>query len=333
MENEKKGRGRPKLPRDEYGNIIRPGNEVRPNEPVGNTPLPAPVNETPAEWADIGRYERRNGIDCYQYDSVAQFVESALGPCRNPANITYQQGQSLTTERSATWMGMPYRCTGNDVLAYIKDGWSDGAAKMETLTEGLKLPEVKSSRRVSVWSDNGHEVEMQRVWSGQFDQAFRTSKRVSSRQPRTFRICINVCGNANVSGDELFWRGAAAIVLADIISRSGNGVEIVNVQGAKNYNDSDKLLAFTTVKEAFSPLDINAIAATSALAGFFRSAGFAWDCSHYRTETNSGLGKAMQPTLDMLERDDVQATYFAHEGITSRDEARGWIETALADFA
>ena len=201
----------------------------------------------------------------------------------------------------------------------------------EALTDGVNIPPVKSTRRKARWSDNGCEVEMQRVWSGQFDQAFRRTTRESAKAPSKIRI---VCENAVTGGTDAtsaFWTGAAAVALADILSAAGHNVEIVNVLNLTN--QGQRIRAWLVIKDSQTPMSIASVAGTTALIGFFRCIGLAWFTGLYKSSCGSGMGTCENITLKHVIRPDVDRTYLAsYADVLSQDSARDWIKSALADF-
>ena len=328
MENEKKGRGRPKLPRDEFGNIIWATQvETETDQEIIQSLSELTTKESSRKIpvADI-----RDGAEEYYFGSVAEFIESARAVVPIDANKQWND-EAKTCRHGASWFGLETCTDFDDMERLINSGWTDGASRLQALTDGINIPPVKSTRRKARWSDNGCEVEMQRVWSGQFDQAFRRTTRESAKAPSKIRI---VCENAVTGGTDAtsaFWTGAAAVALADILSAAGHNVEIVNVLNLTN--QGQRIRAWLVIKDSQTPMSIASVAGTTALIGFFRCIGLAWFTGLYKSSCGSGMGTCENITLKHVIRPDVDRTYLAsYADVLSQDSARDWIKSALADF-
>ena len=328
MENEKKGRGRPKLPRDEFGNIIRP-TQNQDITTLDEMPEALSRSDTPKRKIPVA--DIRDGAEEYYFGSVAEFIQSAreIEPIKQNKQWNMD---SKTCRHGPAWFGLPTHTDFNQMEALINSGWQDGVNRLQSLTDGIDIPPVKSTRRKARWSDNGCEVEMQRVWGGQFDQAFRRTSRESAKAPSKIRI---VCENAVTGGtdaDSAFWTGAACVALADILSQAGHNVEIVNILNLTN--KSQRLRAWLVIKESQTPMSAASVAGTTALIGFFRCIGLAWFTGMYKEDCGSGMGMCENITLKHVSRPDVGHTYLAsYAEVLSQDGARKWIEAALLDFA
>ena len=316
----KRGRGRPFLPRDEHGNIIR------------HTPKPETI---PAQPAPATSAVQTSNV--WFYNSVAAFIAAADEPAINPENESERIDQRAQTK--SDWYGLASDGGFDDVCRIVNNGWTDGASRMQTIANDLTMPEIKSSRRRVRWSGEGDDIDMQRVYAGQIDQAWRQSRRVSMRQPGHYRIVIDVAHLSNISASDMFWPGAAGIVLADCLAQAGHNVEIIaGRRGSNVLSEGEEIQSAIVVKGYHDPLNIVSLAGVTALAGFFRSIGLTWTAGHFRKRARrgAGLSRTMRLTeahLSLIPGSGADKTYLVSPNdITSNATARQWLETNLAEF-
>lgn len=177
--------------------------------------------------------------------------------------------------RGEQWYGLE---TAGAVLETRKNGWIEGAGQIKAFADKLKesAPAPHSIRRKIKWADAGDSLDIHRVWSGRLGQAWESHPRQRSASgQQTVRIFAQVFQSAFTQASYGFWRGAAVLALADILSEAGYNVEIVGGMIAQGYvvkgEDMSNIYAFTVdIKSALAQLDISSLAATLALAGFFR---------------------------------------------------------------
>ena len=87
---------------------------------------------------------------------------------------------------------------------------------------------IQVRRRKRVASDHGDVLHITKVWNGQLDKAWDRPVRRShmSVSERYATIFIDVGANASIDAHQCYWRGAAALIMNDILVRSGRNVEI-----------------------------------------------------------------------------------------------------------
>jgi hypothetical protein len=170
------------------------------------------------------------------------------------------------------WMGGLH--SWKEAAAILENGWPDGAERLRTLTGKLaaQLPQAKSIRRRLTWADKGDEVCRDRLQSGQIEQCWRTMRRVPWAAPQTVAIETTFGGLYRQTPEELFWQGAGAAVLTDILEEAGYRVEV----NANRVSRADEHRHCTRikVKEADMPMRPDGMAAILCHAGIFRTFGF-----------------------------------------------------------
>jgi hypothetical protein len=213
-----------------------------------------------------------------RYSSIADFVSAmAQGP-RNPINRTLWRNWGYDDVRDS-WYGADCR-TGMDVQRKMHDGWQEGRERMNALRSQLTMIEAApiDRRRKMVRADAGDVLDMTYVYAGQLDAAWKRPRRLSSQGPQKIEIVANMICSGGEHADILFWRGAAAVTLADLLEQAGYMVRLVVAFGGAVFNN-EQVSCRITVKEHGAPLDITSTSAT-IMPGFFRALGHAWIAAH-----------------------------------------------------
>jgi hypothetical protein len=160
-----------------------------------------------------------------------------------------------------------------EARALLEKGWPEGARRLKALAEKLTatLPPAKSVRRRLRWSDDGDEVSKDRLNGGFVDSCWRASKRELVASPEVVTVETNWGGTARRSADELFWQGAAAACLTDMLEQAGYRGELY----ANNHSlhPRGRTLLRVRVKEADAPVRIDTLAAVLCHAAVFRVFG------------------------------------------------------------
>jgi hypothetical protein len=173
---------------------------------------------------------------------------------------------------SFEWMGGLH--SWKEAAAVLEKGWPEGAERLRALTGKLaaQLPQAKSIRRRLTWAENGDEVCRDRLQAGQIDQCWRTMRRVPWAAPQTVAIETTFGGHFRQTPEELFWQGAAAAVLTDILEEAGYRVEVHanRVSEVSRHRHCTRI----KVKEADMPMRLDGMAAVLCHAGIFRTFGF-----------------------------------------------------------
>lgn len=146
---------------------------------------------------------------------------------------------------------------------------------------GADVPSPTNRKRRRIRSeDGGDDIDYDRLHGGESEFWIDTiRKQVSGTQ--TLTIMVNVAGSRDVPFNDLFWRGAAAVALADKLENAGYRVEIIAASllthlymKRKNSKRGEGYSFISTrLKEAQDPLDIDALAVATS-GWFFRSVHF-----------------------------------------------------------
>jgi hypothetical protein len=146
------------------------------------------------------------------------------------------------------------------------------------------------------------------------------------------RIVIDICGNSEVDADTLAWRGVAGLSLAQIMQSAGYSVEIVGAMGTnRSANGMDNLAITTLLKAHGASVDVDLLAATTCLAGFFRLFGFAAiiaACDKRGMKANSGLGQYLDPS-GVLPAPINTTQLFVQQSVIDEASALAWVRQGV----
>lgn len=229
------------------------------------------------------------------------------------------------------WLGAP---TVKELQRRLREGWADGVKKIEQIaTRELSAP--ASVRRRKSRGDAGDELDMQAVWRGDLNRAWSRTKRANRVGTRSVSIVIDLCASAGVSSSKLFWRGASALRLAQLLTESGYAVALYGAFGGNRVDSSGKLslAQLVEIKSQDSPLDMDKLAALTAMAGFFRTslfAGIHYAADQYGNDADYGLGtpapEHIKTAIKML---PVPQNVIIQRNVLNEQAANDWIDEAL----
>ena len=180
--------------------------------------------------------------------------------------------------------------------------WSDGLAILDRMRDelaGAALPQPRSRRRCLRWDEaTGDELDYDRLRSGQ--AWWRTSRRDVVNGPASRTIVVDVGANCHVDAEDILWRGAAAIVLTEILEAAGYRVELWAAWKTSScYHNGDGALVAAQLKGTADPLDPSTL--VNAVSGwFFRTAFFQAVCLS-ASKAKGSLGHSREPSTDELD--------------------------------
>jgi hypothetical protein len=237
-------------------------------------------------------YTMRQQLADARYDSIADFVEAMRATPNNPINTQLHQNWGFT-EFNPSFYGADC-ATGNDVQKKMADGWDKGRDRLNDFRSKLTDIELPPTdrRRKPRRGDHGDVLDIHAVYAGRLDTAWTRAVRTSTFGPQRVEIVANMLCSGAAHADVLFWRGAAAVALADLLETAGYMVRLVVIFGGKTmpYNgNGEKVSCRVTVKDHGNPLDVTSTSAV-IMPGFFRALGHAWIAGHcIREMSASGI--------------------------------------------
>jgi hypothetical protein len=217
-------------------------------------------------------------------------------------------------------------------LRLIEDGWTKGADLLDSV-KNVDAPVATSIKRRNVWQDFGDEVDMQRVYAGNLDYAWRRTKRVCVNGPTRICIFIDSLASGYVESREMLWRGVAAMRLADTLTAAGYLVEIRSgFKGGTLIGKYDSVLQSVIVKPYDMPINLPVLAATTALPAFFRMMGHLLHpiARDMNGKTGYGVSYRVLPLslADFPEEQGVK-TFIVGQLVHSAEDVNTWLDCCM----
>ena len=228
----------------------------------------------------------------------------------DPLNEEEWREQVNNKEREHSWFGMKGIAEVREACELY--GWDAGMEKGLAAFASLTAPQLPSLKRKRCYSSGGHTFDMQRLYSGKPEKAWRTSRREQSENKMAHKglvnIVVNIAANCGVSADAFFWRGALAMLYAKALMESGRRARILAVMPVDRWvqsNPHDKkgdshLMIAVEVKAYGQALNLGSMFAMTALSGFFRYYGFKAILST-PFKVSGGLGTSVSVKNELLE--------------------------------
>lgn len=240
-----------------------------------------------------------NDSQIFIFDSMAEVVDYI------DDKYYSDRGASFVGERLPTWESV----TKRNVRP-----WAEGMYILDEYIKKLrnvKLPELKSHKRRTEFNETeGDEVDYDRLQSGQ--PFWRSAKREESTGPTEVTILTDVSTPGRVASENILWRGAVALALAQILEEKGFKVELWVIDGGNLFNNSSRpVYIAANLKRASDPLDTSTLINTVA-GWFYRTVTFTlFETLADRTgnECTVGYGRPIVPKavdLDKITPDELR---------------------------
>ena len=213
------------------------------------------------------------GIETVYSLNLGELSEQPKLDCPEPNRaIRRKMLRTAFAHYGSEWMGGLKNW--KEAVAVLDNGWPEGAERLRSLAGKLsaQLPPANSIRRKLTWADDGDEICKDRLQSGQIDQCWRTMRRSPFVSPQTVAIETAWGGHYGQTAEELFWQGAAAAVMTDILEEAGYRVEVCANRVIERHGRRHCIRV--KVKEADMPMRLDGVAAVLCHAGIFRTFGF-----------------------------------------------------------
>lgn len=208
---------------------------------------------------------------------------------------------------------------------FLHGGWPQGVKKMREVIEQVKAPVVQSVRRRQAWGADGSELSRDRLYSGNIDTMYRTTRKAMTVAPTRIRVVFDSCVSSLVKADDMFWAGAAGTVLTESLVEAGYQVELVAT--AKSAQGSDTFQTDVVFKGFDQPFNLDATLAITAHASFFRQV---WFCAMSTLMPRQEFyGKGSVSRVDAKDFETPGVTTLVITPMRSASEANAWVKNAL----
>lgn len=215
----------------------------------------------------------------YTYNSLADLIERVH---LKPSKENEQHNVALRFRNdfmegwgsSREWYGIDVK-KPSQVIEAIQNGYKEGFEAIRAASGHFEIAPIKSVRRQRIRGDQGDDLDILRVYSGNIDSAWTRTQRANNggAYGKQITFAVDVGGNCGMNADKMKWRGAYAAALADRYAEAGYSVELyayaaVNNIGQKNGNGMNVIVKLLDSAE---PYDLEKLANTISFPGFFRT--------------------------------------------------------------
>ena len=193
----------------------------------------------------------------------------------------------------------------SDCDAAVSSGWHKGADKVSRFAEELAVnaPPAVDVRRKRRRMDDGDDLCIDSAMRGEWDTAWETFRRAETNGNPIVELVFNWGMSCGVTGEQMFWQGAVACALTDILEGAGYRVGLTAVQAIHHRIGTNAHAATVIrVKDVGDSMCLSDLAAFTAHSGVYRTYGFKMILEH-SAEVNRNFGYPEYDDADM--RGDV----------------------------
>lgn len=269
------------------------------------------------------------------------------GTPTNSTNIRFLEERVLGQggmPREKAWYGVDGG--PEEIERMLREGWPEGTKRTIKALGSITDSSVGllSTRRRLRWQDEGDDIDITRVYSGDLDRAWLGTNREQRYDPThgMLTIICNISANGSREANEFFWRGAAALALAHAAEASGRRVEILayrwsaSAYGAKGMfqsRDYPSVGLWLHVKHAGHWISVDRIAAALCLAGTMRH-GFFYrqECSRHAASDFHGRSQIHPPPMDFLPFKVQPESCIVVTDIWTQDQADAFLRETVANL-
>lgn len=221
----------------------------------------------------------------WTFDEFTHIFEQPVSPANHRCAGSRGGGSiEFTTNRmikEPNWYGGLSRF--DDVTSMLTNGWPEGAERITKAAGDLArvLPRIKDRKRRLTRGETGDDLIIDAALQGNWDRAWTRSVRTWTDGPTSIDVYAEFGGNADRSANELFWAGASAVIISDLLEAAGYATRIIGV--SLNISDGSidgrtggtaRQYAQILLKDSDEPLRRDVVAAVLCHAAVFRSYGF-----------------------------------------------------------
>lgn len=249
--------------------------------------------------------------ECFIADSAKEMAGGAYrATLKSPNAYKWDWGEDREDFLGRNFNNM------KECVEAVSQPWEEGLKLMwEMIHElrGSKLPILSSKKRRTKFLDEGDDVDLDKMRSGQ--QYWHTAKREKVSGIGTLTILSDIRANWTLTPEQVLWRGAAAVVLTYLLEEAGYRVELWSAQAGKeiygkshySWTGKGDMLAAVKVKGHRDPINVG-IAASTVSAWFYRGITFhAANMAHEKIPlAHAGMDRTggLKPFINVLSNDE-----------------------------
>ncbi|MCY3024596.1 MAG: hypothetical protein NTW87_36945 [Planctomycetota bacterium] len=315
---------------------------ARKSEPASTPSMPAkprlteapdprftPLDESPDfNPQDHAAVRCEDGVHRIEFGSIREIVEDALSDyAQNDPNrerIRDARDMLLSgSERQGNYF------TRRKLLDEVFNPPAELLSAVDRMREKiigeLDLP-TRQRRKLRRNLDWGDEMDVDR-WAARDLSMWERVERAPEPR-RTVTIGCNISVNHHQAPEELLYRGAAALALADILTERGCNVQVILFETNGSPSSAVETgLAKCVVKAADMPLDLGAIAFAMCEIAFNRCAVIMASARHWPGTLRSGFGHSREAPA----QDRANADFFIENDVRSEAAAVEWLRARVGE--
>lgn len=280
-------------------------------------------------------------VHTYTFPDLVTFTEAARDRSKQTNRALASQHEASVVGRETKWYGLEGTFKGHtvplaDVVKLVNDGWEDGMKRLTAALKAITPPTPMNIRRMPAWGDHGDEVNMDRVRTGNLETAWRfTPKRAVGVAKRNVTIVVDSIASHGIPAEQMFWRGAAAVTLADALTNAGYSVQLLSAFRGDGLH-GEAVVCRVMVKDYHAPFDLQTAAACLACPAFFRAIGVAWGFGNLPVgQVHSGAWSVYNAlkTADVLDIASGSILHITPQTVSTKEQAQAWVEECVNTMA
>jgi len=267
-----------------------------------------------------------DGVWRYGFESIGEAVRDALDDYAQ----TERSAGILRTELERHLSGhdrWANNFTRERFLVELSNPSPDLLAAVDAMREklvGEVAPPMGSRRKIRRGQDWGEELDPDRWFVRDLSPWERSVREACPRHTAT--IGCNLSVNCGVRPEQLLYRGAAALALADILTSRGMNIGIVLFDGvAAPTRTVGRGVIRYRAKDPLMPLDLSAVTFAMCEIAWYRIVGVFGGSRHWPGYLNTGKGHADK--LPAADREGVD--YLIESDVFGQQQAEAWLRGCL----
>ena len=254
------------------------------------------------------KIEFANIFDYKEFESVAAYRDYAFAPKEKwTSNYNFREMQDVLNPRFSyggrDWYGVG---SVDEVLSILDHGgWEEGAKTMQDLADYIDVPPPLSIRRHRRRDQQGDSLDIHAVYAGNLERAWERPVRDGGLGRQNITLVASMQGLAHLEARTYLWRGAACLILCDLLTSAGYNVEIwgeYRCAFTSQPKIQNPLVHRIRLKDGRVPVDVSSLASTICLAGFKRVLGFSAMQRHLDEYKISNVRNGAWRSIEVKER-------------------------------
>lgn len=200
----------------------------------------------------------------------------------------------------------------------FRDGWPKGAQMLQDMIDKMApaLPRVTGKRRKRRMGADGSEVDVGRLYDGEYETMFVDHPKQVGFVPRTISLGVDFVIQAAVSAQSLKWTGVQVAVCADLLEKAGYRAAVRLVApGLSNAVAGDFHLMDVSLKDGRDPLrlDLLALLTVPAISRRYILTNFCFTPLDYEVGRSCGKATNIRGAEKVRWQVDETAKAFGYE--------------------